>query len=87
MNFEEKLIERLKRVEREVERLRVWERPAGGGGATDHGALTGLSDDDHPQYLLQISGDIFISTILEILTPIPFARIPARDILSVNKYP
>src|SRR5690606_8097147 len=25
---------------------------AGGGGATDHGALTGLSDDDHPQYAL-----------------------------------
>lgn len=23
----------------------------GGGGVTDHGALTGLSDDDHPQYL------------------------------------
>ena len=23
----------------------------GGGGATDHGALTGLTDDDHPQYL------------------------------------
>ena len=22
-----------------------------GGGVTDHGALTGLSDDDHPQYL------------------------------------
>lgn len=52
MNFEEKLIERLKRVEREVERLRVWERPAGGSGVTDHGALTGLADDDHPQYLL-----------------------------------
>ena len=29
---------------------------ASGGGATDHGALTGLSDDDHPQYLLD-SGD------------------------------
>ena len=29
-------------------------RPAAGGGAgvTDHGALTGLSDDDHSQYLL-----------------------------------
>jgi len=27
MNFEEKIIERLKRIEREVERLRVWERP------------------------------------------------------------
>lgn len=26
--------------------------PSGGGGATDHGALTGLSDDDHPQYAL-----------------------------------
>jgi len=24
----------------------------GGGGATDHGALTGLGDNDHPQYLL-----------------------------------
>lgn len=24
----------------------------GGGGATDHGALTGLGDDDHTQYLL-----------------------------------
>lgn len=24
----------------------------GGGGATDHGALTGLADDDHAQYLL-----------------------------------
>jgi hypothetical protein len=23
---------------------------AGGGGVTDHGALTGLADDDHPQY-------------------------------------
>lgn len=24
----------------------------GGGGVSDHGALTGLADDDHPQYLL-----------------------------------
>lgn len=24
----------------------------GGGGVTDHGELTGLGDDDHPQYLL-----------------------------------
>ena len=31
----------------------------GGGtvGVTDHGALTGLSDDDHPQYLTPIRGD------------------------------
>ena len=26
--------------------------PSGGGGVTDHGALTGLGDDDHTQYLL-----------------------------------
>jgi hypothetical protein len=26
--------------------------PSGGGGVTDHGALTGLTDDDHTQYLL-----------------------------------
>lgn len=26
--------------------------PGGGGGVTDHGALTGLADDDHPQYAL-----------------------------------
>ena len=31
----------------------VW--AAEGGGVTDHGALTGLSDDDHPQYL-KLSG-------------------------------
>jgi len=52
MNFDEAMLNRLKRMEREVERLRVKERPAGESGVTDHGALTGLSDDDHPQYLL-----------------------------------
>jgi hypothetical protein len=35
----------------------------GGGGASDHGALTGLTDDDHTQYLLAdgtraLSGDL-----------------------------
>lgn len=29
----------------------------GGGGVTDHGALTGLADDDHPQYLRQTEAD------------------------------
>ena len=29
----------------------------GGGGATDHGALTGLSDDDHAQYHNNARGD------------------------------
>ncbi len=30
---------------------------SGAGGGTDHGALTGLGDDDHPQYLNQARGD------------------------------
>ncbi len=46
-DFDEKLIERLKRLEREVERLQVKERPV---VITDHGNLTGLGDNDHPQY-------------------------------------
>lgn len=29
----------------------------GGGGVTDHGALTGLADDDHPHYLNEARGD------------------------------
>lgn len=30
---------------------------AGGGGVTDHGALTGLADDDHAQYHTDTRGD------------------------------
>lgn len=30
---------------------------SGGGGVTDHGALTGLADDDHTQYLNVARGD------------------------------
>ena len=52
-DFDEKMMQKMKLLEREVERLQRWERPiGGGGGVTDHGALTGLADDDHPQYLL-----------------------------------
>lgn len=30
----------------------AWTQLGSGGGVTDHGALTGLADNDHPQYLL-----------------------------------
>jgi len=49
--FEDAVIQRIKQLEREVERLKRWERPIGGGGVTDHGSLSGLTDDDHTQYL------------------------------------
>jgi len=45
--FEDAVIQRIKQLEREVERLQKWERPV---IITDHGALTGLGDDDHTQY-------------------------------------
>ena len=43
----------------------------GGGGVTDHGALTGLSDDDHTQYLLadgtrSLTGNLTVSALATI---------------------
>jgi hypothetical protein len=35
----------------------------GGGGVTDHGALTGLADDDHPQYVLSATNNALSSTV------------------------
>ncbi len=35
----------------------------GGGGVTDHGALTGLADDDHPQYVLSSTNNTLSSTV------------------------
>lgn len=34
-----------------------WQTPAAGGGTSDHGGLSGLSDDDHPQYHNDARGD------------------------------
>lgn len=33
------------------------------GGVTDHGALTGLEDDDHPQYLTEDRADALYATL------------------------
>jgi hypothetical protein len=55
-------------------------------GVTDHGALTGLSDDDHPQYIkdaeFDAAGDLLKGTGAD-----TFARLPrgsANQILKVN---
>lgn len=34
---------------------------SGGGGVTDHGGLTGLGDDDHPQYLTEARADTWLA--------------------------
>jgi hypothetical protein len=36
----------------------------GGSGVSDHGALTGLSDDDHPQYLLRTDATNILAAIV-----------------------
>jgi len=35
----------------------------GGGGVTDHGALSGLGDNDHPQYLTEAEADALYSLL------------------------
>lgn len=37
--------------------------PGSGGGVSDHGALTGLLDNDHPQYLLASDYDAELNVI------------------------
>ena len=64
-DINEKLLSRLQQLEREVERLRVGDKAV---AITDHGALSGLSDDDHPQYLLT-TGTAANSTKLANTTP------------------
>lgn len=46
----------------------AWEEISGTGGVTDHGALTGLADDDHTQYVLvngtrDMTGDLTINKV------------------------
>lgn len=41
---------------------------SGGAGVTDHGALTGLADDDHPQYHNDTRGDARYYTQAQITT-------------------
>jgi hypothetical protein len=36
----------------------------GGGGVTDHGALTGLADNDHPQYALTTDGEQHVINVV-----------------------
>ena len=50
---------------------------SGGGGVTDHGALTGLSDDDHTQYSLADGTRAFTGTVSGI-TPTSSAHLATK---------
>jgi hypothetical protein len=41
----------------------TWQTVSGGGGSSDHGALTGLADDDHTQYHTDARGDARYSAL------------------------
>lgn len=49
--------------------IQIVETGGGGGGVSDHGALSGLADDDHPQYFLAdgtrpIAGDLTVTGVV-----------------------
>jgi hypothetical protein len=52
----------------------------GGGGVTDHGALSGLADDDHPQYLTEAEADALYSVLAHTHT----LEYPTRTTASVT---
>lgn len=72
----------------------AWQPLTASGGITDHGALTGLLDDDHPQYALTdgtrtFTGDVTISgglTVAGTLTTINSTDLDVADKnITVNK--
>src|SRR5574343_833693 len=57
----------------------------GGGGVTDHGALTGLGDDDHPQYHTDARGDARYSLLghTHPYSPIAHVHTPSAQTLTM----
>ncbi len=53
---------------RDVANVTTTAAGSGTAGVTDHGALTGLLDDDHPQYLTPARGDVRYLTATRTLT-------------------
>jgi hypothetical protein len=58
-NLFKNIIDKLTKIERDVELIKTAEiSSGGGGGVTEHGLLTGLGDDDHSQYLNNARHDL-----------------------------
>ena len=51
--------------------LRLAAAVGGAGGVTDHGALTGLTDDDHSQYYNQPAAMRYVRQVRSIATTAP----------------
>lgn len=56
----------------------------GGGGVTDHGALTGLSDDDHSQYHTDARGDLRYSALGHVHPASAITNTPAGSIAATT---
>ena len=68
--------------------IAVWDGAAGGGGGgggvTDHGALTGLADDDHDQYLNNARHDLTARHPLANLDPLVCSEAEADGKVSTH---
>ena len=53
----------------------------GGGGVTDHGALTGLGDDDHPQYVLSSTN----SSLSSLVTSVEASTVDLSGYIATNE--
>ena len=62
--------------------LRTLRNLGGGPVSTDHGQLTGLEDDDHPQYLTQARGDARYATPAQVAVAVD--GISLTDLLTVT---
>ncbi len=63
-----------------------WEPSAASAGVTDHGALTGLGDDDHTQYLLAdgsrtLGGVLTVASGIEFVNPTNYIEMNGGEVL------
>lgn len=76
--LEDKYSRFLRNFNIDIETIEENAASGGGGGVTDHGALTGLADDDHIQYLNNVRGDAryYTKTQTDALIPQPSDDFP-----------
>lgn len=85
--FEREILEKLNQLEKEVNYLKRLDKTQAASGVTDHGDLTGLSDNDHPQYGLDadVVHDTGDETIAGVKTFSSIPVLPGSDPTSDNE--